>query len=57
MNFKIYQPEPIIWDPKEDITTYELAMCLPLFVSTGHIHHYYDQLPSEAQRHWRTVAG
>ena len=29
--FKIAMPLEIIWQPKEDITTYELAMCLPYF--------------------------
>ena len=30
--FRITLPLEIIWQPKEDITTYELAMCLPYFL-------------------------
>jgi hypothetical protein len=29
--FKITMPLEMIWQPKEDITTYELAMCLQYF--------------------------
>lgn len=29
--FRITMPLEMIWQPKEDITTYELAMCLPYF--------------------------
>ena len=29
--FMIKLPLEMIWQPKEDITTYELAMCLPYF--------------------------
>jgi hypothetical protein len=28
---KIIFPLEMIWQPKEDITTYELAMCIPYF--------------------------
>lgn len=30
-SFKILIPLQMNWQPKEDITTYELAMCLPYF--------------------------
>jgi hypothetical protein len=29
--FRNIMPLEMIWQPKEDITTYELAMCLPYF--------------------------
>ena len=29
--FRVALPLEMIWQPKEDITTYELAMCLPYF--------------------------
>ncbi len=29
--FRYTLPLEMIWQPKEDITTYELAMCLPYF--------------------------
>ena len=35
-SFKILMPLEMIWQPKEDITTYELAMCIPyLFRNCG----------------------
>ena len=54
-NHKIHVPEQLIWQPEPDITPYELALCLPLFTSLGREHQFYDQLPPEAQRHWRRV--
>ena len=30
--FKMLMPLQMEWQPKEDITTYELAMCLPYFL-------------------------
>jgi hypothetical protein len=52
-SFTIHVPKDLIWDPKPDITTYELALCIPLFSTVGHQHHFYAQLPPEAQRHWK----
>jgi hypothetical protein len=46
------------WKPQEDITTYELALCMPLMaVGTTRdgwmqMDWMYDHLPAEAQRHW-----
>ena len=41
-----------VWDPKEDITAYELALCLPYIVN----HNMPDgQLPPKAARHFREV--
>jgi hypothetical protein len=51
--FTIHTPQNLIWDPQPDITTYELALCIPLFSTVGHQHHFYTQLPPEAQRHWK----
>ena len=33
--FKITLPLKIVFEPKEDITTYELAMCLPYFFTNS----------------------
>ena len=52
---RIYIPQELIWDPQPDITTYELALCIPLFTSQGRLHQFYTQLPPEAQRHWQRV--
>ena len=35
-SFHFVMPLQMTWKPKEDITTYELAMCLP-FLFSGHI--------------------
>jgi hypothetical protein len=46
------------WQPQIDITTYELALCMPLMaVGTTpdgwtQMNWMYDHLPAEAQRHW-----
>ena len=46
------------WQPQEDITTYELALCMPLMtVGTTRdgwmqMDWMYDHLPAEARRHW-----
>ena len=53
--FHVFVPDDLIWDPQSDITTYELALCITLFTSGGRLHQFYDQLPVEAQRHWRRV--
>jgi hypothetical protein len=37
-NITIRQPLWISWKPNEDITTYELAQCLPLLMSVGGIY-------------------
>jgi hypothetical protein len=55
VQFKIFIPDSFYWEPQPDITAYELALCIPLFSSSGRLHQFYDQLPPEAQRHWRRV--
>ena len=46
------------WQPQEDITTYELAFCMPIMaVGTTpdgwmQMDWMYDHLPAEARRHW-----
>ena len=55
MDTKIFTPDQLIWEPQPDITTYELALCIPIFSAVGHVHHFYNQLPPEAQRHWKRV--
>lgn len=42
------------YEPKEDITTYELARITPLLVIYGVFHHgVYITLPENIQRHFR----
>ena len=52
-NHFIHVPDRLLWDPQPDVTTYELALCLPLFAAAGREHQLYAQLPANAQRHWR----
>lgn len=55
--FHFRQPPTYFWRPQEDITTLELAKCLPMFVA-GTIRDYpaveqcYDALPDNCKRHW-----
>ena len=44
-----------IWEPKEDITIYELALLIPVFVSVlqGSVVWMIETLPPEARRHFR----
>lgn len=38
--FKVLLPLQMEWQPKEDITTYELAMCVPYFFRTDGVMPY-----------------
>jgi hypothetical protein len=43
------------WTPKEDITAYELALCMPVLssrIDSGTKGHAVDQLPDNAKRHF-----
>ena len=45
------------WEPKEDITTFELARCMNLFVAgTARMRQQlltlFDEMPAECKRHW-----
>ena len=42
--FRITLPLEMIWQPKEDITTYELAMCFP------YIFRQYEAMPYEVDK-------
>jgi hypothetical protein len=53
--FHVFIPDDLIWEPQPDITAHELALCIPLFTANGRLHQFYNQLPAEAQRHWRHV--
>ncbi len=41
----------LIWNPQQDITTYELASCVPYFF--GKSVHSKDELPKEIKRHFK----
>lgn len=45
------------WEPKEDITSYEVAMCIPLLLlgiegRVNELHENLDKLPDNARRHF-----
>jgi hypothetical protein len=67
-NMEDYQPDDGItkavennithqWEPKRDITVYELALCLPYLTITpyGIGHAFIDTLPEQARRHFYKV--
>lgn len=48
------------WEPKDDITTFELARCMNLFVAgTANMRQQlltlFDGMPAECKRHWRVT--
>jgi hypothetical protein len=44
------------WVPKEDVTVYELARCMPMFTcDPSELNDVYDCLPYECKRHWRVL--
>lgn len=47
-------PKRHFWEPKDDITAYELAKCLPMmFYASCNFQRDYESLPEECKRHWR----
>jgi len=50
-------PKTYIWKPKEDISVYELALCLPLISFRGWFDAEYaiSELPENCQRHFEEV--
>lgn len=47
-----------LWEPQKDITTYELALCQPVFstrVDSGSNGHSIGELPDAAKRHFTKV--
>jgi len=57
--FKILKPSWYFWKPQPDITTFELALCMPMFVAGtvrqfGAVEQAFESLPPECQRHWET---
>jgi hypothetical protein len=42
------------WNPKEDITAYELALCVPVLMSASNygIQYFIEALPDNARRHF-----
>jgi len=53
----IHLPKQYNWKPKEDITAYELALCLPVFwgVASSSYEDFINSLPENARRHFEEV--
>ena len=51
--FKLIMPLQMEWQPKEDITTYELAMCLPYFFRTHGVMPYEVDMELTHFRHFK----
>ena len=47
--------EYYVWEPKEDITVYELALIMPIFsyVGKSSVVYIIENLPPKAKRHFR----
>jgi len=46
------------WEPYEDITAYELSLCMPMMFAETHscptgVSQLYDKLPDNCKRHWK----
>lgn len=50
---KLLIPLQMEWQPKEDITTYELAMCLPYFFRTHGVMPYEVDMELKHFRHFK----
>ncbi len=53
--FRITLPLEMIWQPKEDITTYELAMCLPYFFMHSGVMPYEVDKSLSYFRHFKII--
>ena len=51
--FKTIMPLQMEWEPKEDITTHELAMCLPYFLRVGEVMPYEVNAELKHFRHFK----
>jgi hypothetical protein len=52
---RIIQPLQMTWDPIEDITTYELAKCLPFLLRSGLVMPYEVKKNAPEMRHFKIV--
>lgn len=52
---KMVQPLQLTWDPKEDITTYELAKCMPFLLDHRSIMPYLVNKNAPEMRHFKIV--
>jgi len=52
-DYKILMPLQMEWQPKEDITTHELSMCLPYFFRTHGVMPYEVDMELPHFRHFK----
>lgn len=52
---KIIQPLEMRWEPKKDITTYELAKCLPYLLSSRAPYEYEIDKTEDFFRHFEII--
>ena len=50
----IRRPKRVEWTPQEDITAYELAICLPLLTSQN-LWYAEDYIPKGCERHFNVT--
>lgn len=60
--FRIREPKKFIWKPKEDITTYELALSVPILTrsvvagfSIQDVEETIESLPENVKRHFEEI--
>lgn len=60
--FQIRKPKKFIWRPKEDITTYELALTMPIWTrstvagfSIQDVEEVIESLPENVKRHFEEI--
>lgn len=57
-SFHVIKPRAFFWEPKEDITTYELAQAFPFVVLDPEQKYFwanFDRLPDNVKRHFREI--
>lgn len=60
--FQIRKPKKFLWKPKEDITTYELALSMPIWArsvvagfSIQDVFEAIESLPENVKRHFEEI--
>lgn len=54
-SIRILQPLTMTWNPKEDITVYELAQCLPYLFRISYIMPYEIDKQAPYMRHFKII--
>jgi hypothetical protein len=54
-SMRFVMPLEMRWEPKEDITTYELAKCLPYMIGRGSVMPHMIDKTETAYRHFKII--